>query len=128
MIEKISHITILVKNQNEALEFYQGKLGFKIHTDVNFGEMRWLTLNASDQLDVELLLMLAGPGEEDLVGRQAGTQPILALKTDDCHKTFNKLKSLGVQFDSDPKDEEWGIGVTFRDLYGNRIYLNQEKL
>lgn len=127
MIGKISHITLLVKDQNDALNFYVGKLGFKVHTDANLGHMRWLTLAAPNQPDVELSLMLAAPSDKDLVGRQGGSYPILALLTDDCHETYKKLKALGVQFDGEPVEEEWGIGVVFKDLYGNMLYLNQEK-
>lgn len=125
MIQKVSHLTLLVKEQNEALSFYRDKLGFKVHTDAMFGEMRWLTLCASEQPDVELSLMVAGAGDLDLVGRQGGSYPLFAFESKDCWATFNALKALGVQFEGEPKKEPWGTGVSFKDLYGNMIYLHQ---
>lgn len=127
MFQKLSHVTLLVKDQNDALAFYQGKLGFKVHTDVNFGDLRWLTLHAPDQSDVELSLMLAAPADQDVVGRQGGSYPFIALLTTDCRETVKKLKALGIQFDGEPKEEDWGVGITFKDLYGNLIYLVESK-
>lgn len=124
-MQKISHVTLLVKDQNDALDFYQNKLGFKVHTDAKLGPMRWLTLCTVDQPDFELSLMQAGPKDQDLVGRQGGSYPLLALETKDCHESFKRLKSLGIKFDGEPQQESWGTGVTFRDLYGNLIYLHQ---
>lgn len=125
MIQKISHVTILVKDQNDALAFYRDKLGLKVHTDAMFGETRWLTLCASEQPDVEMSIMQVGAKDEDLVGRQSGSYPLFALETKDCLASFNALKKLGVQFDGEPKVESWGTGVTFKDLYGNVLYLHQ---
>jgi catechol 2,3-dioxygenase-like lactoylglutathione lyase family enzyme len=63
MIRKMSHATIFVKNQEEALKFYRDKLGFKVHTDAMVGEdFRWLTMTAPDQVDFEIILMEPKPG------------------------------------------------------------------
>jgi catechol 2,3-dioxygenase-like lactoylglutathione lyase family enzyme len=63
MIRRMSHATILVKDQNEALGFYRDKLGFQVHTDAMVGEdFRWLTLNTPDQPNFEIILMEPKPG------------------------------------------------------------------
>ena len=62
MIRKMSHATIFVSNQEEALNFYRDKLGFKVHTDANVGRFRWLTLNTAAQPDFEIILMEPKPG------------------------------------------------------------------
>jgi catechol 2,3-dioxygenase-like lactoylglutathione lyase family enzyme len=63
MIRKMSHATIFVNNQNEALEFYRDKLGFKVHTDAMVGEdFRWLTMCTNDQPDFEIILFEPKPG------------------------------------------------------------------
>ena len=63
MIRKMSHATIFVSNQEEALSFYRDKLGFKVHTDAMVGaDFRWLTLNVPDQPDFEIVLIEPKPG------------------------------------------------------------------
>ena len=63
MIRKMSHATIFVNNQEEALEFYRDKLGFQVHTDAMVGaDFRWLTMNTKDQPDFEIVLMEPKPG------------------------------------------------------------------
>ena len=63
MIRKMSHATIFVNNQDEALSFYRDKLGFKVHTDAMVGpDFRWLTMNTADQPDFEIVLMEPKPG------------------------------------------------------------------
>jgi catechol 2,3-dioxygenase-like lactoylglutathione lyase family enzyme len=63
MIRKMSHATIFVSNQQEALEFYRDKLGFRVHTDAMVGDdFRWLTVCTNDQPDFEIILMEPKPG------------------------------------------------------------------
>ena len=66
MIRKMSHATIFVNNQDEALDFYRDKLGFQVHTDAMVGlDFRWLTMNTRDQPDFEIVLMEPKPGYVD---------------------------------------------------------------
>jgi catechol 2,3-dioxygenase-like lactoylglutathione lyase family enzyme len=125
MITRVSHITLLVKNQDEALAFYKDKLGFKIHTDAMFGDSRWLTICTDDAPNFEIAVALAAPGDIELVGKQAGSYPLWGFETKDCIGTYNALKAKGVQFDGEPKVESWGTGASFKDLYGNMIYITQ---
>ena len=126
MIQKLTHITILVKDQDQALKFYTEKLGFEMHTDVDFNGMRWLTVCPAGQKDMEFCLMKAAT-QEDLaqVGKQGGSFGIGCLSTNDCQKTYEELKAKGIEFVGEPKKESWGIGVILKDLYGNTFYLNQ---
>lgn len=128
MITRITHITLFVSNQEEALKFYVDKLGFEIHTDAKFGDFRWLTINAKNQKDFELVLFPATkPEEKALVGKQAASNPILSLETQDCQKTYLELKQNGVKFLQEPKEKPWGIDSQFQDLYGNIFNLTQPK-
>ena len=105
MIRRMSHATIFVNNQDEALEFYRDKLGFEVHTDAMVGpDFRWLTMNTRDQPDFEIVLMEPKPGM--LMDEETSTQlrAIMAkgvlgagvFNTDDCRGTYEELKGKGV--------------------------------
>src|SRR4029078_6134229 len=98
MITRVSHLTLLVSNQDEALAYYTQKLGFKVHTDVNLGHMRWLTICTEQDPNLEVALMQAGAENEVYVGKQGGTFPLFAFETKDCAATFQTLKAKGVAF------------------------------
>jgi catechol 2,3-dioxygenase-like lactoylglutathione lyase family enzyme len=127
MLTKLTHVTLFVKDQDEALKFYTQKLGFKIHTDAMFGEtMRWLTITPATQSDMELSLMLAENADEKaLIGKQGGHKPLLAFACDDCEKTHETLKRNGVKIVSVPEAQPWGTSMAVEDLYGNQLYIVQ---
>lgn len=126
VLTKITHFILFVSNQDEALNFYTNKLGFKIHTDAAFGAMRWLTLHLPGQPDVELALMLAETGEEKaLIGKQGASKPLFTFETTDCKKDYETLSASGVEFTSEPESQPWGISASFKDLYGNALYMCQ---
>lgn len=128
MLREVTHITILVRQYSEALEFYTQKLGFSIHTDAAFGQERWLTLRLPDQPHFEVVLAQAKTQEDfALVGKQGGSYGLAIIATDNCLQDYKTLKARSVDFIGEPKDEPWGIGVSFKDLYGNTFYLNQPK-
>src|SRR5438105_2350383 len=125
MITKITHLSIFVTNQDEALQFYK-KLGFSLHTDEQFGDLRWLTLCLPQQSDVEIALILAAtPEEKALVGKQAASKPLFSVETDDCKRDYEILKAHGVTFLEAPAEQPWGISTALKDLYGNTIYMCQ---
>lgn len=127
MLKKLTHITILVKDQDQALKFYTEKLGFKVHTDANFENMRWLTVHLEGQKDMEFCLLLPTTQEGlEQVGKQGDTYGIGCLNTDDAHAEYARLKAAGVDMVSEPKTESWGTGFGFKDLYGNHFYVNEE--
>ena len=134
MIRKMSHATIFVNNQDEALEFYRDKLGFRVHTDAKVGDdFRFLTLCACDQPDFEIILMEPKAGmlmdEETAAQLRAimakGVLGAGAFHTDDCQKTYEELKAKGVEFMSEPAERPYGIETVFRDNSGNWFSLTQ---
>ena len=134
MIRKMSHATIFVNNQEEALEFYRDKLGFQIHTDAMIGEdFRWLTLSTPDQPDFEIILLEPKPGMLMDEGTATQLRAVMAkgvlgagvFNTDDCRGTYAELKSKGVQFTSEPAERPYGIEAIFKDNTGNWFSLTQ---
>ena len=134
MISKMSHATIYVMDQDQALEFYRDKLGFKVITDVTMdGGFRWLTVAPNGQADFEIILMEPKPGM--LMDEATATQlraimdkGVLgagAFNTDDCRGTYEEMKSKGVQFVSEPAERHYGIEAVFKDNSGNWFSLTQ---
>ena len=104
MFKAITHHQIWVLDQDEALDFYVGKLGFEVNTDVALEHMRWLTVNVPGQPERQLVLMLPAPpavdaeaveAVRDLVAKgNGGGMPILT--TDDCRGDYERLAAQGV--------------------------------
>jgi catechol 2,3-dioxygenase-like lactoylglutathione lyase family enzyme len=126
-VNRISLVTVLVDDQDRAIEFYTRRLGFAVAEDVPFGPKRWVTLRRPDDRGVSLTLNLAETEtDRAAVGKQAGGQPFLAIEVDDCLGEYVRMKGAGVKFHGEPQVQPYGTGVTLEDLYGNRIYMNQE--
>jgi catechol 2,3-dioxygenase-like lactoylglutathione lyase family enzyme len=124
---RLSLVSVYVKNQDDAIEFYTKGLGFVVAEDVPFGPHRWVTLRLPDDEMVAVTLKVPGTDEERaLVGKQGGSQPFLAIATDDCLREYRRMTTTGVKFHGEPQVQPYGTGVTLEDLYGNKIYLNQE--
>ena len=118
---------ILVNNFDEALDFYTKKLGFIVVEDFSMGTDRWLTITAPGNQDCVLAIHEARNEEElALVGKQMGSYPLLGIETDNCFAEYEQMKSVGVRFDGEPSVRPYGTGVMLEDLYGNKIFLNQE--
>lgn len=124
---KIGHITLLVKNFDEAINFYVEKMGFQKCRDDKFGKgMRWVTVSPKDQSGLELTLVLADTEEKlKALGKQAGDHVFMTLQTDDCKRDYQAMKEKGVKFYGKPTEQMWGIDVVFEDLYGNLYDLIQ---
>jgi catechol 2,3-dioxygenase-like lactoylglutathione lyase family enzyme len=126
-MNKLTLFKVYVSDQEEARQFSVDQLGFRMAEDKQLGDYRWLLVQARDNEEVSLNLETARTDEEKaLVGHQAATQPLFSLSTDDCLRDYAELKSRGVKFDGEPKVMPYGTGVMMQDLYGNKIYLNQE--
>lgn len=134
MIKKMSHASIFVLNQEEALSFYRDQLGFEVHTDALVGpDFRFLTLNAKDQPDFEIILMepKAGMLMDEATATQLraiiekGVLGAGAFHTDDCRATYEELKSKGVEFVSEPAERPYGIEAVFKDNSGNWFSLTE---
>lgn len=126
-MNKIKIISLLVRDYDEAINFYREKLGFELLEDAAFGDSRWVTLALPDQRDVTIALELAKTDEDRaLVGRQGGSFAFLGIDTTDCMSDYNRMKALNVKFQGEPTSGPWGTGVLFEDLYGNKIFMSQE--
>ena len=132
MLKRITHTFMYVFDQDEALDFYVGKLGMVVTADADLGNMRWLTVAFPEQPDLELVLMAPGaPAHDDatveqlreLIAKGAGTGVI--FQTDDCHGTYDRLKAAGVEFTQEPVERFYGIDCGLRDPFGNHIRMNQ---
>jgi catechol 2,3-dioxygenase-like lactoylglutathione lyase family enzyme len=126
-MNKVKLIGLLVKDFDAAIQFYSQTLGFEIVEDAPFGEDRWVTLSLPNDRGLSISLQLAKADEDKaLVGRQAGSFPLLGLDTLDCQGDYNRMNALGVKFHGQPESGPWGIGVLLEDLYGNKIFMSQE--
>ena len=132
MITKLGHVTVLVRDYDEALKFYTEVLGLEKRADVAFGPgMRWLTVAPAGQKEVEIVLLQPGGMHDEATTKvlleRVGQGTAWVLETEDCHQTHETLKSRGVKFISPPEDQPWGLQAIFEDLYGNQFVLLQPK-
>ena len=128
MFTHLGRMILLVKDYDEALSFYVGKLGFeKLFDQTISDDVRYVHVGVPGQGEVGLWLLKAGTGEKSLVGRQAGSKPLFILYTKDCRNTYTALKLRGVEFLYEPEDTEGDVHVHFQDLYGNQIILVELK-
>ena len=133
MLKRITHTFIHVLDQDEALDFYVGKLGMVVNTDADLGFMRWLTVSLPDQPDLEVGLMLPGPpAYDDATAEQirelvakGGAGGGLIFQTDDCRRTNEKLRAAGVEFTQEPTERFYGTDCGLRDPFGNPIRFTQ---
>jgi predicted enzyme related to lactoylglutathione lyase len=126
MLTKLSIVTILVRDQDEALKYYTETLGMEKMDDNQFGaEGRWLTVTAPQQKDVQIFLARADSFGMDLM-EHVGKAPAWAFASDNCQETYETLKARGVKFTSEPKEKPYGIEAVFEDLYGNTFVIVQE--
>ncbi|GIO60172.1 MULTISPECIES: VOC family protein [Paenibacillus] len=127
MQQKIGHVTLLVNNFDEAIEFYTEKAGFVLLTDNHFGNgMRWVTVAPSKDAQTAIVFVVADTeAKQDRVGTQAANHVFLVVQTDDFYRDYEQMKANGVHFLSEPKEVPWGIEAVFEDLYGNRLDLVQ---
>jgi len=136
MIQRMSHTAIFVPDQDQAKDFYVGKLGFEVKTDASMPNgFRWLTVSPKGQPDLEIILMKIAPGpklqEDDVATIKAlvkkGAFGAGVFDTADCRKTYEELKARGVEFLAPPKEEFYGIQAVFRDPFGNWFSLTEPK-
>ncbi len=136
MTRKITHASLYVKDQNEALRFYTEKLGFEVRADITNGDFRWLTVSSKDQPDFEVVLLplrasdwSLSQDDVEVLTRllEAGKLGGPVMRTDDIHKAYEEWKEKGVEFLSPPTDQPWGVDAVFKDNSGNIYSLQQRK-
>lgn len=139
MIRRLSHACLFVLDQDRAKEFYTGKLGFEVRSDVRMGAdfegagegFRWLTVGPPDQPDLELILADPRMVDDDATADQIralvakGALGAGAMATDDIRKTYEELSARGVVFTQEPAERPYGVEAIFRDDSGNWFSLTQ---
>lgn len=124
---------IYVLDQDEALNFYVGKLGLEVHTDVDLGFMRWLTVNVPGEPGRQILLEKPGPpAVSDAIAERVRELVTLGaagghlfFSTDDVHRTHAELKAKGVELVEEPTERPYGTDFGLRDPFGNHVRISQ---
>ena len=126
MSEGIGVVGLYVRDQDEAIEFYVGKLGFRVHTDARNGDYRWLTVQHPGQPSFQLGLFAPQTPLLDAATVQTmrelvakGAMPLLVLIVDDCRAAYDRMMTLGVEFTQEPIARYGAVDASFRDPSGN---------
>lgn len=130
MKQSIVHIALVVRDYDEAIEFYTKKLRFTLVEDTYQPEQdkRWVVVAPPGSSGTTLLLARASkPEQEAFIGNQSGGRVFLFLNTDDFWRDYNDMISKGIKFVRDPKEESYGTVAVFEDLYGNKWDLLELK-
>jgi catechol 2,3-dioxygenase-like lactoylglutathione lyase family enzyme len=122
MMQAIVHVALVVRDYDEAIDFYTHKLHFTLVEDTYQEEQdkRWVVVSPPGSNGATILLARASkPEQEPFVGKQSGGRVFLFLGTDDFWRDYNEMVSLGIEFARPPKRQEYGMVAVFKDLYGN---------
>jgi catechol 2,3-dioxygenase-like lactoylglutathione lyase family enzyme len=122
MKQSIAHIALVVRDYDEAIEFFTTKLKFSVVEDTYqpAQDKRWVVVAPPGSTESTLLLARASTkGQQDFIGNQSGGRVFLFLRTDDFWRDYNDMVALGITFVRDPKTEDYGTVAVFEDLYGN---------
>lgn len=134
MSQGIEVVGIYVRDQDEALEFYVEKLGFRVHTDAKGGEFRWLTVQHPEQPSFQLGLFKPGAPLHDAATAQQlqevvakGAMPALVMTVNDCRAMCERMKARGVEITQEPVERYGTVDAGFRDPSGNGWKLVQAR-
>ncbi|ERI92370.1 glyoxalase family protein [Clostridiales bacterium oral taxon 876 str. F0540] len=122
MIQSVVHIALVVKDYDEAIEFYTKKLNFTLIEDTYQQEQnkRWVVVSPPGSTGTTILLARASkPEQVPFIGNQSGGRVFLFLGTDDFWRDYNDMLAKGIEFVREPKKQDYGIVAVFKDLYGN---------
>jgi catechol 2,3-dioxygenase-like lactoylglutathione lyase family enzyme len=133
MFNAITHHSIFVLDQDQALDFYVGKLGLEVAADADLGFMRWLTIKVPGDGGREVLLEKPGPPSMDETAAEQVRELLtkgasglaFILTTDDCRKTYSELRDRGVEFTEEPTEHFYGTDCGLRDPFGNHIRITE---
>ena len=127
MSREIATVSLLVREYDEAIQFFTDALRFKLVEDLPQAPgKRWVVVSPGQGTGVALLLAKASTAEQlACVGNQAGGRVFLFLHTSDFQIDYEHMKSHGVRFLEEPRSEPYGTVVVFQDLYGNKWDLLQ---
>jgi catechol 2,3-dioxygenase-like lactoylglutathione lyase family enzyme len=122
MAYTIASIALMVRDYDEAIEFFTKALRFQMIEDTDMGSgKRWVVVAPPGSQGATLLLARAvTPEQENSIGNQTGGRVFLFLHTRDFWDDYNHMKAWGVHFTEEPRHEAYGTVVVFQDLYGNK--------
>jgi catechol 2,3-dioxygenase-like lactoylglutathione lyase family enzyme len=134
MLTSLTHSQLYVLDQDQALDFYVGKLGLEVQSDADLGFMRWLTVSVPGQPDRELILQTPGPPmHDDATAEQMrelitkGAMGPAIFTVDDIQETYKTLRERGVEFTEEPTERFYGTDCGLRDPFGNHLRISQPK-
>ncbi|GAL20800.1 glyoxalase family protein [Vibrio maritimus] len=122
MKQGIVHIALVVKDYDEAIDFYVNKLQFELIEDTYQPEQdkRWVVVAPPNSTGATILLAKASkPEQHDFIGNQTGGRVFLFLNTDDFWRDYERMRALGIHFVREPSEQDYGWVAVFKDLYGN---------
>jgi catechol 2,3-dioxygenase-like lactoylglutathione lyase family enzyme len=124
MPQSLAHIALVVRDYDEAIAWFTGKLGFTLVTDEYQPEQdkRWVLVappGAGEGATTLLLARASSPEQEPFIGDQAGGRVFMFLRTDDFDRDHEAMRARGVRFVREPKQAPYGKVAVFEDLYGN---------
>lgn len=134
MEQSIIHVALVIRDYDEAIEFYTKRLRFTLVEDTYQPEQdkRWVVVSPPGSAGTTLLLARASkPEQESFVGNQSGGRVFLFLKTDNFWRDYNEMLSKGIKFVREPKQADYGMVAVFEDLYGNLwdlLELNRDQV
>jgi catechol 2,3-dioxygenase-like lactoylglutathione lyase family enzyme len=133
MLQTIAHLTLVVRDYDEAIAFFTQTLGFDLIEDTpskdrQGRDKRWVLIAPRGSDGTQILLAKASNEEEaSRIGNQTGGRVFLFLRTDDFWRDYKAMREKGVKFVREPKEEDYGTVAVFEDLYGNKWDLLQPK-
>jgi catechol 2,3-dioxygenase-like lactoylglutathione lyase family enzyme len=135
MLNAITLSQIYVLDQQEALDFYVGKLGLEVKNDIDMGFMRWLTVSIPGDPKREILLEVPGPPAMDPATAEQVREMVtkgatggwIGFTCNDIYALYETLKARGVEFTQEPVERFYGIDCGLRDPFGNSIRISQMK-
>ena len=121
MNQRIAYITLMVDDYDKAIDFYIGKMNFKLIEDTTLSEKkRWVLVKPIGSGDCCLLLAKASNEQQiSMIGNQTGGRVFLFLHTDNFKRDYQNLLNKGIKIVREPIEEKYGTVAVFQDIYGN---------
>jgi catechol 2,3-dioxygenase-like lactoylglutathione lyase family enzyme len=126
MAQSIGHVTLVVRDYDEAIAFFTKSLGFELRQDADIGDgKRWVVVAPYSTGCGLLIAKAVGAEQEKAIGNQSGGRVFMFLHTDNFVRDYEKMVARGVRFLESPRHESYGTVAVFEDLYGNKWDLLQ---
>lgn len=126
MERRVGLVALVVRDYDEAIEYYTKKLKFTLIEDIDQGDKRWVVVRPSKAGASLLLAKASNEEQEKHIGNQTGGRVGFFFYTDDFEREYREMKEAGVEFVEEPRQEPYGSVAVFKDLYGNKWDLLSE--